>query len=266
MSQIRVFTVDAFTDRPFAGNPAAVCLLDGPRDADWMQSVAAEMNLSETAFVHPHADGFAMRWFTPSVEVELCGHATLAAAHVLWAEDDVDEAIRFQTNSGVLACTRDNNLIELDFPSTPAQEAEPPSGLVDALGVRPSFVGKSCFDKLLVVETEELVRSLKPDFAQLREITMRGVIVTSTSADPRFDFVSRYFAPGVGIDEDPVTGSAHCCLGPFWSERLGKSDMTALQASARGGVVRVRVEGDRVHLGGRAVTVMKGHLIDDSHK
>lgn len=260
---MKLFMVDAFTDRPFAGNPAAVCLLDEERDAEWMQAVAAEMNLSETAFVRPLEDGLELRWFTPAIEVELCGHATLASAHALWTQSVVDQQqpIRFHTKSGILTCTHNGDFIELDFPATPAHEAEPPPGLLDALGVRPSFVGRSKFDKFIVVESEQVVRSLKPDFARLRAISMRGVIVTSTSDDPRFDFVSRYFAPGAGINEDPVTGSAHCCLGPFWSERLGKTEMTAYQASAREGVVRVRVNGDRVILGGQAVMVMKGELV-----
>jgi PhzF family phenazine biosynthesis protein len=260
---MRLFIVDAFTDRPFAGNPAAVCLLDEERDADWMQAVAAELNLSETAFVRPLDDGFELRWFTPAIEVELCGHATLASAHALRTEGVVNtvQPIRFHTRSGVLTCTHEDGLVELDFPATPAQEDEPPAGLLDALGVRPSFVGSSKFDKFVLVESEQVVRSLKPDFAQLRQISMRGVIVTSTSDDPQFDFVSRYFAPGAGIDEDPVTGSAHCCLGPYWNAQLGKTEMTAFQASARGGVVRIRVTGDRVLLGGQAVTVMKGELV-----
>ena len=263
---MKLFIVGAFTDRPFAGNPAAVCLLKEERNADWMQAVAAEMNLSETAFVRPLDDGFELRWFTPAIEVDLCGHATLAAAHALWTEGVVNEAqpIRFHTKSGILTCTQHGDFIELDFPATPALEAEPPAGLLDALGVKPLFVGRSKFDKFLVVETEQVVRSLKPDFAELRQISMRGVIVTSISDDPCFDFVSRYFAPGAGIDEDPVTGSAHCCLGPYWSEQLGKTEMTAFQASARGGIVRVRINGDRVLLGGQAVTVMKGELIEDS--
>lgn len=263
MPEIRCSQIDAFTDRPFAGNPAAVCLLDEERDADWMQTVANEMNLSETAFVRPLGNGFELRWFTPAFEVDLCGHATLASAHALWTEGDVSggQPIRFHTKSGVLTCTRNGDFIELDFPATPAQEAEPPAGLLDALGVTPSFVGRSKFDKFVLVESEQVVRSLKPDFARLRKISMRGVMVTSTSDDPRFDFVSRYFAPGAGIDEDPVTGSAHCCLGPFWSERLGKTEMTAFQASARGGIVRVQVKGDRVILGGQAVTVLRGELV-----
>jgi PhzF family phenazine biosynthesis protein len=259
---MKLFLVDAFTDRPFAGNPAAVCLPDGERDPAWMQAVAAEMNLSETAFVRPRDDGFELRWFTPAAEVELCGHATLAAAHALWTEGVVGDGlpIRFHTASGVLTCTRVGDLIELDFPATPAEEATPPAGLLDALGVRPTFVGKSRFDAFLVVDSEPIVRSLTPDFAKLRQIAVRGVIVTGTSDDPRFDFVSRFFAPAVGVNEDPVTGSAHCCLGPYWGERLGKTELTAYQASPRGGVVRVRMNGNRVLLGGRAVTVLRGNL------
>lgn len=260
---MKLLIVDAFTNRPFAGNPAAVCLLEQPRDADWMQAVAAEMNLSETAFVRRLDNDFELRWFTPAIEVELCGHATLASAHALWTEGHVKtgQPIRFHTKSGVLTCTQAGDFIELDFPATPAKEAEPPAGLLDALGVQPSFVGKSKFDRFILVESESIVRSLKPDFAILRQISMRGVIVTSLSDDPQFDFVSRYFAPGAGIDEDPVTGSAHCCLGPYWSERLGKIEMTAFQASSRSGIVRVRVNGDRVLLGGQAVTVMRGELL-----
>ena len=188
---MNLLIVDAFTDRPFAGNPAAVCWLEEERDADWMQSVAAEMNLSETAFVRTLDDGFELRWFTPAIEVELCGHATLASAHALWTEGVVNttQPIRFHTKSGVLTCANDDGFIELDFPATPAQEVEPPAGILDALGVRPSFVGRSKFDKFVLVESEQIVRSLKPDFAQLRQISMRGVIVTSTSDDPQFVIV-----------------------------------------------------------------------------
>lgn len=262
----RIFTVDAFANGPFTGNPAAVCLLDEPRDVDWMQSTAAEMNLSETAFVQRQADGFSLRWFTPLIEVELCGHATLAAAHILWTENDVTEPIRFHTKSGVLTCTRSGDVIEVDFPATPAQEQKPPSGLIEALGAQPSFVGVSAFDKVLVVDTEEALRSLRPDFTKLREIRTRGVIVTSTSSDPQFDFVSRFFAPAVGVDEDPVTGSAHCCLAPFWAERLGKQTMTAFQASSRGGTLQVRVDEDRVFLGGRAITMLRGHFSNEAQR
>ena len=259
---MQLFIVDAFTDRPFAGNPAAVCLLDEERDADWMQAVAAEMNLSETAFVRPLDVGMELRWFTPAMEVELCGHATLASAHVLWTEGVVNEEqpIQFHTKSGVLTCANNNGLIELDFPATPAQEVDPPAGLFEAMGVSPSFVGKSKFDKLLLVDSEEILGSLNPNFEKLRQIPTRGVIVTSMSNNPEFDFISRYFAPAAGVDEDPVTGSAHCCLGPYWSKQLGKTELKAYQASARGGVVQIRIAGERVILGGQAVTVVRGKL------
>lgn len=258
--------IDAFADRPFAGNPAAVCLLDDARDAGWMQAVAAEMNLSETAFVRPAGDGFELRWFTPAVEVDLCGHATLASAHALWSEGRVAEhrPIRFETRSGTLTATRGADRIELDFPATgpvPAQlSANERDALATALGVEAERVAQSTFDLLVVVASEDAVKAARPDHARLREMAARGFIVTSASDDPRFDFVSRFFAPGVGVDEDPVTGSAHCCLGPYWGARLGKTEMTAFQASSRGGVVHVRLQGERVVLGGNAVTVFKGEL------
>jgi PhzF family phenazine biosynthesis protein len=264
-----LFQVDAFTDRPFAGNPAAVCLLDGPRDAEWMQDVAREMNLSETAFLHPTGDGFGLRWFTPAIEVELCGHATLASAHALWETGVLDPAAtaRFHTLSGLLTAQRTGEWIELDFPAKPAEEVVAPEGLAAAIGAdgaEPVFVGRSKFDYLLELPNEEAVRKADPDHRRLASLPVRGVIVTAraaaTSAEP-FDFVSRFFAPGSGVDEDPVTGSAHCTLGPFWAPRLGKDEMLAYQASARGGIVRVRVVGDRVKLGGQAVTVLRGRLV-----
>ena len=261
---IPIYHVDAFAQQPFEGNPAAVCLLAANRPAEWMQSLAAEMNLSETAYVRRIEGGFELRWFTPAIEVELCGHATLASAHVLWTEGVVpgNESIRFHTKSGVLTCRQNGDVLELDFPSTPAQEAPPPAGLLDALGVQPSWCGRSKFDKFLVVESEQVVRALKPDFPRLGKVPgMRGVIVTSESSDPRYDFISRYFAPAAGIDEDPVTGSAHCCLAPFWAARKGKTEMTGYQASRRGGVVQVRLSGDRVILGGQAVTIAKGEIL-----
>lgn len=261
---VPIWQVDAFTDRPFSGNPAAVCLLDHERDATWMQSVAAEMNLSETAFVRRLADGYELRWFTPAVEVDLCGHATLASAHALWYAGvaSPDEPIRFHTRSGVLTASRDADLIHLDFPATPAVECQPPAALLDALAVnQPVFIGKTPFDKFLVVSSADVVRSLRPDFPRLASERNRGVIVTASSDDPRFDFISRYFAPAAGIDEDPVTGSAHCCLGPYWSQRLGKTELVGFQASERGGIVHVRVAGDRVILGGQAVLVLKGELV-----
>ncbi len=266
MTPVVCLQIDAFADRPYGGNPAAVCLLEEERDSQWMQSVAAEMNLSETAFVQPAGDGFELRWFTPAVEVELCGHATLAAAHALWSEARApgDGAIRFRTRSGELTAARHGERIELDFPATPPGPAklaaEQISALGNALGVEPDLVARSAFDLLAVVGSEDAVRGLQPDLPRLRELASRGVIVTSASDDPGFDFVSRFFAPAAGVDEDPVTGSAHCCLGPYWSERLGKTTLTAFQASSRGGVVHVRVSGERVILGGNAVTVLRGEL------
>jgi len=263
MVPIRLLQVDAFADRPFTGNPAAVCLLNEARDAAWMQAVAAEMNLSETAFVVAGEDGFELRWFTPQVEVDLCGHATLASAHVLWSTGLVDgnETVRFHTRSGLLACSYRAGRIEMDFPATPVKEIALSDDLARALGVEPEFVGQSKFDRLLAVASEEVLRAIKPDMTLLGEIPMRGVIVTSISSDPQFDFLSRYFAPAAGVDEDPVTGSAHCALGPYWGERLGKTEMKAFQASSRGGVVRVRLNDDRVVLGGQAITVFDGVLV-----
>lgn len=260
---MRLLQVDAFTSEPFRGNPAAVCLLDGERDDAWMQSVAAEMNLSETAFLRPREDGFSLRWFTPAVEVALCGHATLASAHALWEEGILapDRQARFHTKSGLLTADRNGEWIELDFPATREERADPPPGLLESLGVpNPIYVGRNKFDYLVEVASEEVVRGLEPDHTQLRRIPARGVIVTSRASGQEADFVSRFFAPGSGIDEDPVTGSAHCCLTPYWSARLGKTEMTGFQASARGGLVRVRLDGGRVKLGGRAVTVLRGTL------
>jgi PhzF family phenazine biosynthesis protein len=261
---IPLFHVDAFTARPFAGNPAAVCLLPAWPDARWLQGVAAEMNLSETAFlVQQQGAGFDLRWFTPKVEVDLCGHATLASAHVIWEQGlaEQNDEIHFSTRSGILKAARRGNRIELDFPLKPEVPAAAPPGLVEALGVPPVYVGKGQFDYLVEVESETVLRGMTPDFKKLVELQVRGVIVTSRSADPKYDFVSRFFAPGAGIDEDPVTGSAHCCLGPYWQKRLRKSEFVAYQASARGGVVRVRVADGRAHLGGNAVTVARGVLI-----
>jgi PhzF family phenazine biosynthesis protein len=267
-----LFTVDAFTDRAFAGNPAAVCLLSGPRDAAWMQAVAREMNLSETAFLHPEDGGQRLRWFTPAVEIELCGHATLASAHVLWETGRLDagEPARFHTLSGLLTAERQAGAatIELDFPANPARPVEPgavPAGLLEALGAAAArFVGKSRFDYLVELDSEAAVRGLIPDFGLLRTLGVRGVIVTAQGQAGRFDFVSRFFAPGSGIDEDPVTGSAHCTLAPHWAARLGRDEMLAYQASPRGGEVRVRLAGERVKLGGQAVTVLRGELLAES--
>jgi PhzF family phenazine biosynthesis protein len=258
-----LFLVDAFTAVPFAGNPAAVCLLSAPADAAWMQNVAREMNLSETAFLHLEGDAYRLRWFTPAVEVDLCGHATLASAHILWEQGRLpsNEPARFLTRSGLLTAERRGAAIELDFPAKPAEACPAPDGLAEALGAAPRFVGRSQFDYLVELESEAAVRAVKPDFVRLAALPVRGVIVTAASAAPAFDFVSRFFAPAAGVNEDPVTGSAHCCLAPFWRERLGKDEMTAYQASARGGVVGVRVIGTRVQLRGQAITVVRGELL-----
>jgi PhzF family phenazine biosynthesis protein len=259
---IKTFKVDSFTAEPFAGNPAGVCFLTEARDERWMQAVAREMNLSETAFLLREGDGFRLRWFTPAAEVDLCGHATLASAHVLWEESVLrpSETARFATKSGELRASRHGDLIEMDFPSKPEQPAVAPENLLEALGVKPLYLGRNVFDYLLLLDSEKAVRAVTPDFVLLRTVTVRGVIVTAPAARPEFDFVSRFFAPAVGVDEDPVTGSAHCCLGPFWATRLGKSELVGHQVSVRGGVVNVRVAGDRVFLGGRAVTVLRGEL------
>ncbi len=259
---MRLIQVDAFTDRVFSGNPAAVCLLTESRPASWMQAVAREMNLSETAFVREQEDGYALRWFTPAVEVDLCGHATLAAAHVLWEEKqlDVETAAHFHTRSGLLTAWQQGNWITMDFPAKPEKTVESLSGLGEALGAQPIYVGSNGMDYLALLSDEAAVRTLHPDLHCLSQLETRGLIVTAASSTEGYDFVSRFFAPQVGVPEDPVTGSAHCCLAPFWQKRLNKQDMTGYQASARGGIVRVGVRGDRVHLAGRAVTVLRGEL------
>jgi PhzF family phenazine biosynthesis protein len=259
----KLVQVDAFTDRPFAGNPAAVCALDSPADAGWMQRVALEMNLSETAFLVRRDDGFDLRWFTPAAEVELCGHATLASAHVLWEDGHLaaGETARFFTASGTLTAEQRDDWIELDFPAEPAEPCPLPAGLEAALGAEPTWVGHNRFDYLVELATEAEVRSLAPDVAALERIDARGFVVTSPATTAPFDFVSRFFAPHVGIAEDPVTGSAHCCLGPYWADKLGKRELVGYQASKRGGVVRVRPEGERVKLLGQAVIVMRLELV-----
>ena len=262
MKRQTIVQVDAFTDQPFAGNPAAVCVLDAPAEESWMRDVAREMNLSETAFLHLEEDDYRLRWFTPEVEVDLCGHATLASAHVLWESEKLKSAepARFRTKSGLLVATRHDEWIEMDFPATPPTAENAPVGLLESIGVLASYVGRSKFDYLVEVASEEEVRRLRPDLGALGRIDARGVIVTARSQSPDYDFVSRFFAPAAGVDEDPVTGSAHCCLTPYWAERLGLEEMEARQLSARGGRARVRLAGDRVILCGQAVTVMAGEL------
>ena len=259
---LRIVTVDAFTDAPFSGNPAAVCVLPEARDEEWMKQVAREMNLSETAFLRKDEGGYLLRWFTPAVEVDLCGHATLASAHVLWEDghEARDREIRFYTRSGLLTASLDGHYVELDFPATPPAPCDAPEGLVEALGASAIAVQKSRFDYLVEVASEAEVRRLTPDHRALRALGARGIMVTARG-EGAFDVVSRFFAPGSGIDEDPVTGSAHCCLGPYWAGKLGKTTLRCYQASARGGVVRVKLQGDRVKLQGLAVTVMRGELL-----
>jgi len=259
---IPIYQVDAFTDKPFSGNPAAVCLLPEARDAAWMQAVGKEMNLSETAFLLKQEDGFHLRWFTPAAEVDLCGHATLASAHILWETGMLgpEAPARFHTRSGLLTAEKKDGEIELNFPAKADEPAAAPAGLLEALKVNARYIGKSKFDYLVQVDGEETVRQLRPDFPTLKTLPVRGVIVTSRATSPGYDFISRFFAPAVGVNEDPVTGSAHCTLGPFWGRILGKHEFLAYQASDRGGSLRVRVAGDRVHLGGKAVTVLRGEL------
>ncbi len=258
---LKISQIDAFTDRPFGGNPAAVCLLPAWRDESWLQALAAEMNLAETAFLVRRGDDFELRWFTPELEVDLCGHATLASAHYLWEHGDLQtgEEARFHTNSGVLVAKQDGGAIELEFPATPASPVDPPDGLAAALGAEPVSVGRNRFDLLVEVSNEQELRAIEPDFRSLKKVDARGTIVTAVS-DGEYDFVSRCFAPAFGIDEDPVTGSAHCTLAPFWASRLNKTRMRGYQASKRGGEVRVRLVGDRVVLIGRAVTVFDAEL------
>lgn len=258
---IPLFVVDAFTDKPFGGNPAGVCVLESWPSDGWLQNVGREMNLAETAFLVRRAEcDFDLRWFTPAVEVALCGHATLGSAHALWENEYAPrKKLSFHTHSGVLTAMPVTGGIELDFPATPATPCNPPEGLLESLGVSAVSVGRSEFDFLVEVESEAAVRKVQPDFARLGTVACRGVIVTSRS--DQYDFVSRFFAPAAGVPEDPVTGSAHCCLAEFWGEKLGKTEMTGFQASARGGVVRVVRGGGRVKLIGRAVLMTRGVLL-----
>lgn len=259
-----VIVVDAFADRPFAGNPAAVCILAGPGPEDWMRRVAREMNLSETAFLYPEGDAYQLRWLTPESEVDLCGHATLASAHILWQDGHLPAGAtaRFRTRSGILSAEQRGGRIELNFPAKRAEACAAPTGLLEALGVTALWVGRNQFDYFVEAADEQAVRGLKPDFSSLAKLSVRGIIVTSApTPGASYDFVSRFFAPAQGIDEDPVTGSAHCALAPYWGRRLGKDSMIGFQASARGGTVYTTLAGDRVILGGSAITIMRGKLI-----
>ncbi len=255
--------IDAFTQQPFTGNPAAVCVLENPADDAWMQNVAQEMNLSETAFLYPEAQDWRLRWFTPLTEVDLCGHATLASTHALVTEHEVDPTeIRFHTRSGVLlASSGSDGTITLDFPSDPPASATPPPGLLESLGVDVVAVARGVTDYLVEVADAETVRALNPEMGGLAQVDMRGLMVTARNERAGFDFVSRFFAPGTGVPEDPVTGSAHTTLTPWWSAKLDKTSMRAEQASRRGGVIDVELVGDRVRLTGHAVTVARGQLL-----
>lgn len=259
---MHLWLIDAFTDTAFAGNPAAVCLMSREQPDSWMQSVALEMNQAETAFLLPRDDGYGLRWFTPAVEVDLCGHATLASAHFLWSSKKLKPkaAAIFHTRSGILTAVRSGEWITLDFPATPPEPCEPPPYLLAAFKALGAPVFKSRFDYMVVLDKAAQIRSLSVDMRLLNEIEARGVIVTAPSDEPGIDFLSRFFAPSVGVSEDPVTGSAHCALAPYWADRLGKPVLTGFQASSRGGTVRVEHIGDRVKLGGKAVTVVKGTL------
>ena len=256
--------IDAFTETPFRGNPAVVVLLPKSRPAEWMQAVASEMNQPETAFLVRSEDGYHLRWFTPAIEVDLAGHPTLACAHWLWTSGQLDplETVRFHTRSGLLIAERHDGWIRLDLPATPATEQKPFDGLAQALGAAVLWTGRSSFDLLVEVASEEALRAIEPNLPALAQYPVRGVIVTAKAAAPPYDFVSRFFAPQSGINEDPVTGSAHCCLGPYWSRKLGKTRLLAYQASARGGVLRLMVQETRVCLEGQAVTVATGRLLD----
>jgi PhzF family phenazine biosynthesis protein len=260
---MRIRVIDAFTAEPFAGNPAGVCLLsDAFPDDAWMQSVAAEMNHSETAFAHPRADGdWEIRWFTPKVEVKLCGHATLATVHALRSDGLIGESVRFHCRSGVLSAEAGEQ-ITLDFPASPHERIDPPPGVAEALGAEPAEIhGTGALNDLLTVfEDESQVRALAPDFAAVAAIDAYRAIIATAPGTNGFDYVSRFFAPRVGIDEDPVTGGAHTALAPYWAARLGRDPLVGFQASPRGGVVGTSVHGDRVRLRGHAVTVLDGAL------
>jgi len=258
---MKIYQVDAFTEEPFKGNPAGVCILEEKKPDKWMQDTAGEMNLPETAFLYPMDQGYSLRWFTPNSEIDLCGHATLASAHILWERGYLkkDQEAYFHTKSGLLTAKLEEGWIQLNFPATPEEKADAPEGLIEALGVNPIYTGRSVFDYLVELDSEESVRNIKPDFEKLLKVRTRGVIVTAKSSE--YDFVSRFFAPAIGVPEDPVTGSAHCCLGPYWMKKLGKDTFIAYQASGRGGVLKVRVAGERVLLMGKAVTVLEGDLL-----
>jgi PhzF family phenazine biosynthesis protein len=258
---MRIYQVDAFTEKPFSGNPAGVCVLSEKPEEKLMQNIAREMNLSETAFLIKEGEKYNLRWFTPNAEVDLCGHATLASAHILWEKGYLRKDIeaKFSTKSGLLTAKKSDGWIELNFPALPEEKTEPSVELLEALGTQATYVGKNKFDYLVEVESEEIVTTMKPDFMKLLKLPARGVIVTSRAKE--YDFVSRFFAPQIDVLEDPVTGSAHCCLGPYWQKKLNKDEFIAYQASKRRGILKVKLAGDRVLIAGKAVTVLEGDLL-----
>jgi PhzF family phenazine biosynthesis protein len=264
---MKLYQVDAFTDQAFKGNPACVCILDEIHPDDWMMSLSAEMNLSETAFLLKKQDGYSLRWFTPKKEVQLCGHATLATAHILWSEGYLrpDDEARFDTKSGLLTARLFGGWIEMDFPTRHIEPAEPNPALNQSLGLTPICTSKKEVPQgdyyLLEADSEEIVRKLSPDFAALSKLGIRAALVTSRAQAPEYDFVSRYFAPGVGINEDPVTGSAHCYLAPYWGKKLNKTKLVGMQVSARSGLVGCEWRDERVILKGKAVTIFRGELL-----
>lgn len=262
VTKIPLSCVDAFAERPFSGNPAAVCLLEEPASDEWMQRVAQELNLSETAFVTPGDSAFGLRWFTPAFEVDLCGHATLAAAHTLWEAGRVESGrpIRFSTRSGILTVEQGGGWLRMDFPSDPPRPERLPEGLAEALGVTPVWFGRGRSYEFAVVESEAVLGGIEPDFRALAALSPVGICVTATGTGVH-DFVSRFFAPSAGVDEDPVTGSAHCLLAPYWAGELGRTSMLGRQISKRGGDVRVELAGERVIVAGKAVTVSRGELV-----
>ncbi|WP_010275801.1 PhzF family phenazine biosynthesis protein [Paenibacillus senegalensis] len=263
---MHIYIVDAFTDKLYKGNPAAVCILESERSDDWMQSVANEMNLSETAFLLRQGEEFSLRWFTPEAEVDLCGHATLASAHILWDEQYFENnEIKFNTKSGLLTATKQGDWIQMNFPLEIEQESVPPSKLTEGLGISFKYIGKNRLDYIVEVEDEEAVRSLQPNFGLWKSVECRGIIVTSRSRRADVDFVSRCFYPAIGVDEDPVTGSAHCCLGPYWQNKLKKNELVAVQLSRREGLLKLKILEDdrRILILGQAVTTLKGKLLEE---
>jgi predicted PhzF superfamily epimerase YddE/YHI9 len=258
-----IVQVDAFTSEPYRGNPAAVCVLEKPADEEWMRLVAREMNLSETAFVYPIDQGYHLRWLTPKSEVDLCGHGTLATAHLLWEDGHVpaESEIHFKTRSGWVSAARADDWNVLDFPVNPLEPIPPPQALVKALGFAPLFVGHYPKGYLVVASSDQLIRDLKPSLSLLEELPEPKVCVTARDSSGNADFVSRLFAPSIGIPEDPVNGNSHTVLAPYWAGMINKKQMTSVYASARGGIVGVELAGDRVKIKGQAVTVMRGKLL-----